>query len=118
MFYSNFAYLCDQQGVARSTVCTQLGMSANAWKRWETGSMPRGSTVDAVARFFSVDPDDMRHKDLSADQPAKDGWDARQELFDRTELRVLFDAAQNVPAYKLYETAAMLMKWKEDAEGR
>lgn len=118
MFYSNFAYLCDRKGVARSTVCSELGLSPNAWKRWETGSTPRGGTVDAVAEYFGVDTADLLHRDLSDGQPEKDGWDARQELFDRTEMRVLFDAAKDVPAYKLYETAAMLLKFKEDAEGR
>ncbi len=115
MFYQNFVYLCERDGLAKSNVCKKLGLSENAWKRWENNSTPRRQTVVAVSKFFGVDYENMLHKDISTiDAEETDSIKARQELFENTEMRVLFDAAKDVPAYKLYEVASQLMKWKED----
>ena len=64
MFYQNLAYLCDNLGITRSNVCKKLGLSENAWKRWENESTPRKSTVLAISRFFGVSPDDLLHTDM------------------------------------------------------
>lgn len=108
MFYENYFRLCREKGLSRGAVCQAVGLSENAWKRWESGSIPNGKSLKAIADFFGVEPKELM-REVSQE-------DARQGLLDSTEMKVLFDAAQNVPAYKLYEVASMLMKWKEDNE--
>lgn len=120
MFYQNFVYLCDSLGVTRSNVCRKLGLSENAWKRWENESTPRKSTAVAVSRFFGVSYDDLLHTDLQS-KPRKEEDEsirARQEAFDRAEMRVLFDAARDVPASKIYEVVAMLERFKEESQNK
>lgn len=116
MFYQNFAYLCDNLGITRSNVCKKLGLSENAWKRWENESTPRKSTVLAISRFFGVSPDDLLHTDMRLKPQKEDdeSVSARQQVFDRTEMRILFDAAKDIPASKIYEVVAMLEKFKEE----
>lgn len=120
MFYQNFVFLCDNLGVSRSSVCKKLGLSENAWKRWEKESTPRKSTVLAVSRFFGVSYDDLLHTDLknTPKETQNESVIARQEVFDRAEMRILFDAARDVPASKIYEVVAILERFKEESQGQ
>lgn len=108
MFYKNFVRLCEEQGVSRGAACQAVGLSDNAWRRWSTGSTPNGKSLKAIADFFGVEP-----KALLSDSPDDDAT-IRQEIFDNVDMRVLFDAARGIPRSKLYETIAMLNKFKED----
>lgn len=117
MFYRNFVYLCDTLGVTRSNVCKKLGLSENAWKRWENESTPRKATVLAVSRFFGVPYDDLLHADLSSKPVREDETiKARQKAFERAEIRTLFDLAENAPASRVYEAIALLQRYKEESE--
>jgi len=120
MFYQNFVYLCEKLGVSRSNVCKKLGLSENAWKRWENESTPRKSTVLAVSRFFGVSYEDLLHTDIKSEPSGgrNESVNARQEAFDRAEMRILFDAAKDVPASKIYEVVSMLEKYKEESKGK
>lgn len=115
MFYQNFVFLCDNLGVSRSNVCKKLGLSENAWKRWENESTPRKATVLSVSRFFGVSYDDLLHTDLrSKPQEEDESMKARQQAFERADLRILLDAAKDVPPSKVYEVVALLEKYKEE----
>ena len=120
MFYKNFVYLCDKNGISRSNVCKKLGLSENAWKRWQEESTPRKTTVLSVSRFFGVSYDELLHTDLQSKpiEPEDESIRIRQEAFDRAEMRILFDAAKDVPASKIYEVVAMLEKYKEESRGK
>ena len=108
MFYQNFIRLCGDHGVSRSAVCQAVGLSDNAWRRWESGSTPNGKSLRAISDYFGVEP-----RDMLRDAPDGD-MAARQEMFDNVDMRVLFDAARGIPRSKLYETIAMLNKYKEE----
>ena len=105
MFYQNFIKLCEQKGVSRGAVCQAVGLSDNAWRRWSTGSTPNGKSLKAIAEFFGVEP-----KIMLAEM---DSTEARQEVFERPELRILFDAAKDAPSSAILEAALQLMKLKE-----
>lgn len=106
MFYDNYVRLCREKGLSRGAVCQSVGLSENAWKRWESGSTPNGKSLKAIADFFGVEPKELMRE--------VEQTETRQAIIDSTEMRVLFDAAKGVPPYKLYEIASQLMKWKED----
>lgn len=106
MFYQNFIKLCEERNVSRGAVCQAVGLSDNAWRRWSNGSTPNGKSLKAIADFFGVEP-----KAMLAD--ASDGMAARQEAFERPEMKILFDAAKDAPASAILEAALNLMKKKE-----
>ena len=106
MFYDNYVRLCREKGLSRGAVCQAIGLSENAWKRWESGSTPNGKSLKAIADFFGVEPKELMRE--------VEQTETRKDIMDSTEMRVLFDAAKGVPPHKLYEVASQLMKWKED----
>ena len=108
MFYERFEELCRQRGLSPSGACLAMGRSRNLAAKWKsTGATPSMMVLKEIADFFGVS---VAYLLGNEDEIPR----VRQELLDSTELRVLFDAAKNVPAYKLYEVASQLMKWKED----
>lgn len=108
MFYENFIRLCEEKGVSRGAVCQAVGLSDNAWRRWSAGSNPNGKSMKAIADFFGVTPKEMM---ANTDSVA-----ARQQAFDRPELKILFDAAKDAPASAILEAALGLMKLKEESK--
>jgi len=118
MFYEKFLDLCRQKGVSKTAACVNAGLSENTWKRWERGSVPNSITMGRLCDYFGVSIKSM-YDDSETVQIVEDGnLRARQEAFDRAEMRVLFDAARDVPASKIYEVVAMLEKYKEESKGR
>lgn len=116
-FYDKFVQLCDERGLSKQRACQMAGLSGTSWIRWSSGSRPSSVSLRAVCNFFGVTVDSMVDDSANAPMP-DDGVAARQEAFDRTELRVLFDAAKDVPASKIYEVIALLQKYKEESEGK
>lgn len=106
MFYDKFEELCRQNGYSPSGACVAMGRSRNLAAKWKsTRATPSMVVLKEIADFFDVPVESLL---------SEDPIETRQNLLDSTEMKVLFDAAKNVPAYKLYEIAAQLMKWKED----
>ena len=108
MFYQSFIELCEKKGVSRSAACQAVGLSSNAWRRWIGGSTPNGRSLKAMAEFFGVEPKDMLYGGAR-----EKGVSVRQDVFDRPEMRILFDAAKDAPSSAILEAALALMKLKE-----
>ena len=107
MFYQNFIKLCEEKGVSRGAVCQAVGLSDNAWRRWSNGSTPNGKSINAIAQFFGVEAKDMLHTDMN------ESIAVRQQVFERPELQILFDAAKDAPSSAILEAALGLMRLKE-----
>ena len=110
-FYEKFLGLCDERGLSKQKACQLAGLSGNAWIRWANGSRPGSVSLHKVCEYFGVSVDSMVD-DSQMPVVVNDGIRARQELLESTEMKILFDAAKGIPAYKLYEVASQLMKWK------
>jgi transcriptional regulator with XRE-family HTH domain len=54
MFYNTYLRLCEEKGKSVTTACREMGISANAPKQWEEGSMPRIATLKKMAEYFGV----------------------------------------------------------------
>lgn len=106
MFYERFEQLCRENGYTPSGAVLAMGRSKNLAAKWKsTGSMPSAEVLNEIAKFFDVSVDFL----LGKDDPAK----ARQDVFDRPEMRILFDAAKDAPSSAILEAALALMKLKE-----
>ena len=112
MFYERFEALCRKNGYTPSAACLAMGRSKNLAAKWKsTGSMPSAEALNQIAAFFDVSVDYLLGK---AGGDVEDEIAVRQEIFDNVDMRVLFDAARGIPRSKLYETIAMLNKFKEE----
>ena len=107
MFYERFETLCREHGYTPSGACVAMGRSKNLAAKWKnTGKSPSAEVMDEIARFFGVSVESLRGEEDIAER-------ARQEVFDRPEMRVLFDAAKDAPSDAILEAALSLMKRKE-----
>ena len=112
MFYERFEELCRKNGYTPSGACLAIGRSKNLAAKWKhTGATPSTEVLNQIAGFFDVSVDYLLGK---AEGTLEDEVAVRQEMFDNVDMRILFDAARGIPRSKLYETVAMLNKWKED----
>lgn len=54
MFYDKFVELCNKKGVSRTKACVDCNVSRTAWRKWEEGATPNGTTLNAFADYFGV----------------------------------------------------------------
>ena len=54
MFYERFIGLCEKKGVKPSAVAREIGLSNAAPTYWKNGSIPKASTIQAIAGYFGV----------------------------------------------------------------
>ena len=59
MFKQNFIRLCNEKGVAPTTVCTAVGLSNAAYSCWTDESVPRKATLMRIADYFGVTVDTL-----------------------------------------------------------
>lgn len=107
MFIERFERLCRENGQTPSGVCIAIGRSKNLAAKWKsTNATPSAEVLKELADYFGVTVDYLIGKE--------DTITARQEAFERADLRVLLDAAKDVPPSKVYEVVAILEKYKEE----
>lgn len=106
VFYDRFERLCRENGYTPSGACVAIGRSKNLAAKWKsTGAMPSADVLHEIATFFDVSVDFLLEKE--------DQKQTRQDVFDRPEMRILFDAAKDAPSSAIIEAALALMKLKE-----
>lgn len=117
MFYDKFEKLCAEKQISKQYACSAAGLSGAAWVRWANGSRPSMVSLHKLCTYFGVTADSMADDSMDIVR-IEDGTAARQAAFERADLRVLFDAAKDLPASKIYEVVAQLQKYKEESDGR
>lgn len=114
MFYEKFTKLCAERKVSKQSACAAAGLSSAAWVRWANGSAPSAVSLQKICDYFGVTTDSMIDNEKEI-MPITDAVAARQQAFDRPEMKILFDAAKDAPASAILEAALGLMKLKEES---
>lgn len=122
MFYDKYLALCVEKGVAPTYAAEAIGMTGSHVTRWKKGSVPLDTTIVKIAQYFGVDPeyfDENNPQKKKIKKAANNGGtdEAREYILNSPGFRALFEASKGVPDSRLYEAAAQLAKWKEDAQG-
>ena len=112
MFYEKFVQLCNEKGVSKQKACTDAGLSSTAWIRWSKGSIPGSISMHRICKYFGVAVESMSDDNAEIIY-LDDSTATRQEVFDRPEMKILFDAAKDAPSSAILEAALQLMKLKE-----
>ena len=63
MFKKIFIRLCNERGVAPTTVCREIGLSNAAFSCWTDDSIPRKTTLLKIAKYFNVSVDYLLGKE-------------------------------------------------------
>lgn len=112
MFYERFEKLCRERGYTPSGAVLAIGRSKNLAAKWKnTGATPSAEVLNQLSELFDVSVDFLLGKEDAA--AANDSIAARQDVLDRPEMRILFDAAKDAPSSAILEAALGLMKLKE-----
>jgi len=123
MFYINFARYCEMIKKSPYEVAREIGIkSTNTIAGWKTGSIPRKKALDSIVDYFSENGLHISVYNLLSEDDAstmeQDAIAVREMLRNRPDAKILFDAAKDAPASALLQAAALLMKYKEESEGR
>jgi len=109
-FRERLKELRRQRGVSQAVLAERLGMSKSTIGAYETGDItPSLEALNALADFFNVDINYLLGKeDISMYYLDPEVAQMAQELYDRPEMRVLFDASRKATKEDIEQVAALL----------
>ncbi len=90
--------LCQERGISVRRFENDLGISNGNVKHWDT-SMPSGDKLVAIAKYFGVSVDYLLDDTVNSTTEYYDDPEVSmmtQQLKDRPELKILFDASKNL----------------------
>lgn len=73
-FIDQLKKICDDKNISMDVLARSAGVSSSAVTKWRNGSLPRTSTLRAIADKYGVTVDW-----LMGDDPLPTVWDSKQE---------------------------------------
>ena len=58
-FFTNYNRLCKVAGKSANGVAKELGIASGSVTQWKQGSTPRPATVERIAEYFGVTPEEL-----------------------------------------------------------
>lgn len=59
MFWQNFVRLCEEKGIKPTPAAAEMGFPSASVVKWKRGTIPRGTTLQKIADYFSVTVNDL-----------------------------------------------------------
>lgn len=123
IFSDNLTRLLHDRNKTQLEVATAIGVSPQTFNTWTQGiAIPRMGKLQLLADYFHVEKSalielqsDDDHKEqtyYTNPETAK----VAQEIFDNSDLRILFDAAKDSTPEQLKLAAEMLRQFKKTTE--
>nr|DAE99026.1 MAG TPA: Repressor protein CI [Caudoviricetes sp.] len=117
LFSSNLSRLIEERNLKQAEIAEYIGVSPQTFNTWVKGiAFPRMGKVQKIADFFNV-PKSYLIEEHPDDEPTyyikPEAAEAAKELYERDELRVLFDAARDVSEEDIRYVATLLEKLKK-----
>lgn len=108
-----------KRGYSQVSLAKALGVSKSLIGAYETGDRkPSFESQEEIADFFNVSIDYLLgRKNKSTYYLDPEAAEAAKEMYERPELKVLFDASRNVTKEDILSVASILEKLKKDQFG-
>lgn len=58
-FFTNYNQLCKAAGKSANGVAKELGVASGSVTQWKRGSTPRPATIEMIAEYFGVTPQEL-----------------------------------------------------------
>ncbi len=92
-FYERYCLLCNMRGVTNNAVVQEIGLSRSIAVRWKRGSLPTGSSLIELSKYFGVSTDALLglkplEDEIDTMQRQKRIAEIEAELQDHDKLRV------------------------------
>ena len=116
IFSENLNRLLQDREKTQSEVAKEIDVSPQTFNTWTQGiAIPRMGKIQRLADYFHIEKSDLldkapqEHTYYTNPETAK----VAQEIFDNSDLRVLFDAAKDSSPEQLKLAAEMLRQFKK-----
>lgn len=111
-FKERLKELRKQRGVSQAVLAERLGMSKSTIGMYETGDItPSLEALNALADYFNVDIDYLLGKEPGSTYYLDpEVAELAKALFERPEMRVLFDASRKATKEDIEQVASILEK--------
>lgn len=114
--YSVFKQLLEQHGLRASDVSRATGIPSSAFYDWKAGrSNPKSDKLQKIADFFGVPLEYLMTGEMPEDAYYLNDETAEiaQQIYDRPELRTLFDASRKASKEDVEFVVNMLQRLYE-----
>lgn len=114
MFYDNFMLLCEKNQIRPYTALKNIGIeSKSILSRWRAGATPRSTTVEMIAKYFDVTPEELlfgikKEPSIPTDEEL-DKNDAMWSAYD--------GVLENTNGLSLHDTDIILKMLKDGGQG-
>ena len=117
LFSKRLRHYLNENNMTQVELANKLGVGTTSIYNWVSGlKTPRMDKVDAMCKIFNI-----RREDLLTDGSLNDTTyytnpetaKVAQEIFDNSDLRILFDAAKDSTPEQLKLAAEMLKQFKK-----
>lgn len=122
IFSENLRYFMEANGKSQIDLINDLGLNKSAVSTWVNGTrLPRMDKVELLANYFHVNRSDLieehTHEERTQYYLNEEAGELAKEMFERPELKVLFDASRNVTKEDILSVANILEKLKTYEDG-
>lgn len=113
--YEIFRQLMEEKGMKHSDVSKATGISTSALTDWKKGRyQPKADKIQKIAELFGVSVEYLMTGEKQKEYYLNEETTRiAQAVFDNPDLKILFDAAQNVRPENIMLAAEMLKRMKE-----
>lgn len=122
IFSRNLNNLLNDRNKTQSEVASSIGVSPQTFNTWTQGiAIPRMGKIQLLADYFHIEKSALLEDSLNigeTDIPYYSNPETAkvaQEIFDNSDLRILFDAAKDSTPEQLKLAAEMLRQFKKTA---
>lgn len=117
-FKERLKELRKSRGISQAVLADRLGMSKSTIGMYETGAItPSIEALNAIADHFNVSISYlMGEEDISMYYLDPETAQMAQELFDRPEMKVLFDASRNASKEDIEAVAKILERMSQKTD--
>ena len=106
-------------GLSQAKLAENLSLSKSRIGAYETGERtPSYEVLELICDYFNVDMNYLTGKDDGSTYYLDpEAAEAAKEMYERPELKVLFDASRNVTKDDILDVAKILEKFKREEQG-
>ena len=116
---SNISSCLEKSGKAQIDLADYMGVSQATVSNWCKGTkLPRMDKIDRICQFFSISRSTlMSNNSVPSYYLDPAAAEIAQEVYDRPELKVLFDASRKVSKEDLQAVISLIDRMKKDEKG-